>query len=120
MKKRIFVIEDDESTAELIRFYFEEEGYEVQTCLTGRNFKQLVYDFKPHLITLDILLPDADGLDILKDLLKDESTCNIPVILISVKESERKKGLSLGAVSFISKPLDQNSLKQIVKNILKL
>lgn len=118
MKKRILVIEDDIAISDLLKFYFEDEGYEVHTCFTAVDFYQ-IKSFKPDLITLDILLPDANGLDILRDLQNSDITCKIPVLLISVKESDKEKGLELGAVGFIGKPLDENTLKNTVNNILK-
>lgn len=119
MKKRILVLEDDEGTTDLLRFYFEDDGYEVHTCMTAEDFKHTIEGFMPDLITLDILLPDACGLDILKELHNSEKTKRIPVLLISVKESERENGLKLGAIGFFGKPLNEDTLKNTVNEILK-
>lgn len=119
MKKRILVLEDDIGTADLLKFYFEEEGFSVQNCFTAKKFYTQIEKFNPDLITIDILLPDANGIDILRDLQSSDKTSGIPVLLISVKESEREKGLQLGALGFFGKPIKENALKDAVNDILK-
>ena len=119
MKKRILVLEDDIAIADLLKFYFEDDDYEVQTCSTANEFENLIDHFNPDLITLDILLPDAHGLDILKNLQNSDKTSKIPVLLISVKESDKEKGLKLGAVGFFGKPLNETALKNTVNDIFK-
>ena len=117
MKKRILVLEDDIPTADLLKFYFEDDGYEVQTCSTAKEFNNRIDQFKPDLITLDILLPDGHGLDILEELQNSYKTSKIPVLLISIKDSDREKGLTLGAVGFLGKPLNETILKDTIKEI---
>ena len=119
MKKRILVLEDDAAIADLLKFYFEDDGYEVQACSIVKEFKDRIEKFSPDLITLDIVFPDAHGLDILKDLQNSDKTNKIPVLLISGKESEKEKGLKLGAMGFFGKPLNITALKNTIKDILK-
>ncbi len=119
MKKRILVLEDDIGTADLLKFYFEEEGLSVQLCFTAKEFYTQIEEFNPDIITIDILLPDACGLDILKELQSSDKTSGIPVLLISINESDREKGLQLGALGFFSKPIKENALKDTVNDILK-
>jgi len=80
MSKKIMILEDDEATAELIKFYLQEEGLQVAISTKGKDFMAKVAEYQPDLITLDILLPDANGFSIFKKLQQDERTKNIPVI----------------------------------------
>ena len=118
MSKKIMILEDDEATAELIKFYLQEEGYEVAVSLRGVGFMDRVAKYQPDLITLDILLPDADGFAIFKKLQKDNCTKNIPVIFVTVKEGEKEKGIKMGASGYIIKPFNEEELKGTIKSIL--
>ena len=86
MMKKIMILEDDEATAELIKFYLQEEGFQVAVSARGNGFIAKAAEYQPDLITLDVLLPDADGFSIFKELQEEARTKNIPVIFITVKE----------------------------------
>ena len=118
MPKKIMILEDDEATAELIRFYLQEEGFEVAISLKGKGFMSKVAEFQPDLITLDVLLPDTDGFNIFRQLQEDERTKNIPVIFVTVKEGEKDQGLKMGASGYIVKPFKEEDLKGAIKSIL--
>ena len=118
MSKKIMILEDDEATAELIRFYLQEEGLQVAVSSKGEGFIAKVAEYQPDLITLDVLLPDADGFNIFKALQQDERTRDIPVIFITVKEGERDKGIKMGASGYIVKPFNEKELKGTIKSIL--
>ena len=74
-------------------------------------------EFQPDLITLDVLLPDADGFSIFNKLRQDERTRNIPVIFVTVKE-DKNKGIQMGASGYIVKPFNEGELKGTIKSIL--
>jgi len=119
MSKKIIILEDDEATAELIKFYLQEEGFQVAVSTRGRDFIAKVAEYKPDLITLDVLLPDADGFNIFKELQQNKQTKNIPVIFITVKENEKEKGIKMGASGYIIKPFAEKELKGTIKSILE-
>jgi DNA-binding response OmpR family regulator len=120
MAKKIMILEDDEATAELIKFYLQEEGFQVAVSARGDGFLARAIEYQPDLITLDVLLPDANGFNIFKELQKNESTRNIPVIFITVSEGDKEKGVTMGASGYIVKPFNEKELKGTIKSIIDL
>ncbi len=120
MTKKIMILEDDEATAELIKFYLQEEGFQVAVTARGNGFVAKVADYQPDLITLDVLLPDTDGFNIFKQLQENRRTRNIPVIFITVKEEEKERGITMGASGYIVKPFNEKELKGTIKSIIVL
>ena len=117
MPKKILILEDDEATAELMKFYMQEEGYQVAVASRGANFLVMAAEYQPDLITLDVLLPDADGFSIFNTLQRDERTKNIPIIFVTVKE-EKEEGIRMGARGYIVKPFHEGELKHTIKSIV--
>jgi DNA-binding response OmpR family regulator len=119
MAKRIMILEDDEATAELIRFYLEEEGLQTAVSTKGAGFADKVAEFQPDLITLDVLLPDTNGFSVFKTIQEDERISDIPVIFISVLEKEKEKGIKMGARGYVVKPFKEDELKKTIKSVLE-
>lgn len=114
--KKILIIEDDLSIAELQKDYLEVAGFEVLICTDGREgltvLEKAANEFC--LLILDIMLPGLDGLEILRQIKVDK---DIPVLLVSAKKEEidKIKGLSLGADDYITKPFSPGELVARVK-----
>lgn len=117
-RPRIFVVEDDRAIAELLRFYLEEAGHGVRLCGDRAELWQALEKGDVDLITLDLVLPDADGVELLEELRKHEKTRAVPIVVISVRESERSRVLAMGASAFIGKPLDEVTLKKEISALL--
>lgn len=117
--KRILVLEDNKPVAELIKFYFEEVGYQVKVLYQGSELLQSIKDFNPDLITIDIELPDADGMQIFRQLQNQPDTKSIPVVFVSIHEDQQELGLQLGAKGFVIKPFKEDELHQVVSEALK-
>ena len=117
MSKKIMILEDDEATAELMKFYLQEEEFQVTVSSRGTCFLTKAAELQPDLITLDVLLPDANGFSIFKELQQDERTKNIPVIFVTVKE-EKDNGIKMGAQGYIVKPFNEGELKGTIRSIL--
>lgn len=117
MPKKILILEDDEATAELMKFYMQEEGFQVTISSRGSNFLVKAAELQPDLITLDVMLPDADGFSVFKNLQQDDRTRNIPVIFVTVRE-DKEKGLTMGARGYIMKPFKEGELKHTIKSIV--
>jgi Response regulators consisting of a CheY-like receiver domain and a winged-helix DNA-binding domain len=116
--KRILIIEDDSSIAELQKDYLEIAGFEVRVCCDGFEGLQMLKDNECDLLILDIMLPGIDGLEILRSMKEDK---DIPVLLVSAKKEEidKIKGLSLGADDYITKPFSPGELVARVKTHLE-
>jgi DNA-binding response OmpR family regulator len=112
--KNILIVEDDKSIAELERDYLEAEGFIVDIVHTGDRGQKMALENNYALILLDIMLPNADGFSILREVRK---TKNTPVILISAKKEDFDKirGLGLGADDYMTKPFSPSEMVARVK-----
>lgn len=117
MSKRVLVVEDDEDIANLIRLHLSGDGREVLVAQRGDEALEMARRERPDLITLDVLLPDADGFGVLEKLKSDPVTRGIPVIVVSILQ-DRDDGLRLGAIDYITKPIDEERLVRSVRRVL--
>jgi DNA-binding response OmpR family regulator len=121
MKHTLLIIEDDLDTSEMLRVYFEAQGYRVVTALTGRDGLDKCRSDPPHLILLDVRLPDLDGFEVGQQLQDDVRTSRLPVIFVTERRGrdDRIAGLKLGAIDYITKPFDVQELRLRVRNALR-
>lgn len=103
MKQRILVVDDEINIQELIRVNLEQAGFEVEIADNGIAALGKFEANKPDLIILDLMLPGKDGYDVCKAIRK---TSNVPIIMLTAKETELERvlGLELGADDYITKP----------------
>ncbi len=118
MDKKILILEDDKYIVELMKYYLEEEGYEIKFSLKGDNFLRKVLEYQPDLITLDMHLGDSNGLNILDSLKKDQHTKHIPVVFVTAMEMSMEEAKNMGGAGHIAKPFDGNKLKIFVHYVL--
>lgn len=114
MNKKILIVEDDLSIAELQKDYLEVAGFEVNVYDNGIEGLKAFQENEVDLLILDIMLPGMDGLQILRNLKENK---DVPVLLVSAKKEEidKIKGLSLGADDYITKPFSPGELVARVK-----
>ena len=119
-KQRILVIDDEQDVTELLKYKFEEEGYECITLNNPLAFVSYIQDIKPNLMILDINMPDLNGLQLCGIVKHDPRLKHIPIILLTALNDTdiRIKGLESGADDFISKPFSFVELMLRVKNLL--
>ncbi len=120
-KKEILVVDDEEDILELVSFNLTREGYLVRRASSGEEALQSVKKELPHLIVLDLMLPGIDGLEVARRLKKDESTENIPIIMLTAKgeEVDIVAGLELGADDYVAKPFSPRVLAARIKTVLR-
>lgn len=117
----IYVVEDDSNISEIETYALKNVGYEVESFGTARGFYQALREKNPDLILLDIMMPDEDGLDIIKNIRNNLTTRDIPVIMVTAKSSEidKVKGLDAGADDYVTKPFGVMELISRVKALLR-
>jgi PAS domain S-box-containing protein len=111
-KQPILVVDDDENARELLRRMLEAEGFTVATASSGEEGLELARKVSPLLITLDVLMPGMDGWAVLQELKADPALEKIPVMMISIA-GDKELGYSLGAIEYLSKPVDRDRLRKI-------
>lgn len=117
---RILVVEDDQDISNMLQLYFNGQGYEVEVAPRGEVALEKTRTNLPHLIVLDIMLPDIDGYEVCRRLRTNMRTSHIPIIFLTQKDerSDKLQGLELGADDYITKPFDIEELKLRVQNAI--
>nr|MBQ8252557.1 response regulator transcription factor [Lachnospiraceae bacterium] len=117
----IYIVEDDKNIAEIESFALKNVGYDVVEFSCARDFYRALDKRVPDLFLLDIMLPDEDGLSIIRKIKGDPKTAYPPIILVTAKTSEidKVKGLDLGADDYMTKPFGVMELISRVKALLR-
>ena len=117
----IYIVEDDQNIREIEGFALKNSGYQVMEFGCARDFYGQIKDHLPDCVLLDIMLPDEDGLSVVRNLRKDPKTENIPIIMVTAKTTEldKVKGLDLGADDYMTKPFGVMELISRVKALLR-
>jgi CheY-like chemotaxis protein len=115
----ILIIDDDPKAQDILRRYLEAEGHSVAVAADGKTGLELAAKIHPSLITLDIMMPGMDGWAVLSQIKADENLRDIPVVMVSIV-GEKNMSQTLGAVDHLSKPVDRNKLRALVKRYSKL
>ena len=122
MKRRLLIIDDESSHSRFIKWILEDESYEFFTANSFKDAVKLLKKEKFHLILLDLIMPDADGFEILNYLKTDEKLLDIPVLIVSAKNDRESIEASLrkGAKDYIVKPYNSEVLHNKIAIILKM
>lgn len=118
--RRILVLDDDVDVTDLIVYKLKQVGYEMKSINDPLQFTGLVRDFKPHLIILDVMMPELSGWQLCRIARADPAMKAIPIILLTALGSvdDRVNGLEMGADDYISKPFNNKELALRVRNLL--
>ncbi len=108
-KPLVLVVEDDRQASELLRHHLTAAGYDVAQAFDGQQAVQLARSLRPTAITLDVVLPQKDGLRVLAELKSAPETREIPTIIVSMTD-DRQIGIALGAADYLIKPVDRERL----------
>ncbi len=117
-KQKILIVDDDANICELLRLYFEKDGFETFVASDGKEALAAVQSFSPDIILLDIMLPKLDGWQVCREIRK---THNTPIIMLTAKGEtfDEILGLELGADDYITKPFDTKKLLARVRAVLR-
>jgi len=115
--KRVLIIDDDKHISELLRLYFEKDGFEVTSGYSGDAAMPLVRAVAPDVIILDLMLPGMSGFDVMRELRRES---DVPVLMLTARSDTLDKvvGLELGADDYILKPFEPKELIARVKAVL--
>ncbi len=119
-KSHLLIVEDDFDISNMLKIYFTGQNYKVDVAPRGSEALEKTRKHMPHLIVLDIMLPDIDGYEVCRRLRTSTRTSHIPVIFLTQKDerSDKLQGLELGADDYITKPFDIEELNLRVKNAI--
>jgi PleD family two-component response regulator len=120
-KSRLLVVEDDIDIGNMLKIYFSGMDFDVDVAVRGSDALEKTKQVLPHLIVLDIMLPDIDGYEVCRNLRTNMRTSHIPVIFLTQKDerSDKLQGLELGADDYITKPFDIEELKLRVQGAIR-
>ena len=120
-KARLLVVEDDIDIGNMLKIYFSGMDFEVDVAVRGSEALEKTKQVLPHLIVLDIMLPDIDGYEVCRNLRTNMRTSHIPVIFLTQRDerSDKLQGLELGADDYITKPFDIEELKLRVQGAIR-
>ena len=113
----VLLVEDDAKTQELFQRYLIKNNFRLISTPKGKEALELAKKYHPDLIVLDLLLPDKDGFSVLKELKADKETEEIPVVICSIL-SEKEKAVSLGAIDYLEKPVNEKKFIERIRKIL--
>ena len=118
-RSRGLVVDDDEGIAELLATALRYEGFRVEVATTGRTALTAATSFRPHLIVLDVMLPDLDGFEVQRRLAADRP--RVPILFLTARETTEAKvhGLTMGADDYVTKPFSLEELIARVHAVLR-
>lgn len=115
---KVLVVDDEKPISDIIKFNLTKEGYDVVTAADGQEALDMYNDENPDLVLLDQMLPEVDGIEVLRQI---RSKSDVPVIMVTAKDSEIDKvlGLEMGADDYVTKPFSNRELVARVKANLR-
>lgn len=121
-KRRILLIEDDYGNRVLFSDFLEHCGYRVLPLADGNNCMQMMHEFMPHLVLLDIKLPQVDGLTLIRTIRNHPKFKHLPILVVSgyAFQSDRQRAIAAGANDYMVKPIMPTSLNSKILSLVKL
>jgi two-component system, OmpR family, response regulator len=118
-RPRVLVVDDEESITDLVGTALRYEGFRVEIARSGRDALSAATSFRPHLIVLDVMLPDVDGFEVQRRLVADR--LRVPILFLTARdETEAKvRGLTMGADDYVTKPFSLEELVARVHAVLR-
>ena len=119
--ERVLVVDDEPDIIALVTYHLAKAGYRVSTAASGSEGLRAAREERPALLVLDLMLPGMSGFDVIEELRSNESTRNLPVLMLTARrdEPDRIRGLSLGADDYLTKPFSPQELVLRVGAILR-
>jgi len=120
-KPQLLLVEDDAALAELVRWHFERQDYEVRQTGDGEEALLLARERTPDIVLLDWMIENLSGIEVCRQLRKAETTANVPIIMLTARgeEDDRIRGLEIGADDYVTKPFSPRELVARVHAVLR-
>jgi len=117
-KHKLLIVDDDQALLRALQLYFDRHGYRVIQAKKGSEGLRMLYQSHPDLVCLDVMMPGIDGWEVLRRI---REMTDVPVIMLTARgaETERVKGLKLGADDYVSKPFSMRELEARVEAVLR-
>jgi two-component system, OmpR family, response regulator len=121
MERRILVVDDEKSITDLVTMALHLQGVTVEVAHTGAAGLRAVQSFRPHLVVLDVMLPDLDGFSVLEQMGQDRRSADIPVLFLTARGGldDRLRGLALGGDDYMTKPFSVEEMMLRINAILR-
>jgi CheY-like chemotaxis protein len=114
---KLLVIDDDQAIIDLMKWYAGKEKWSIATAMNGKDGLRLAKEWRPHMITLDVLMPGMDGWSVLTALKNDPELADIPVMMLSMT-NDKSLGYALGASEFLTKPIQRERLVPVLSKYM--
>jgi DNA-binding response OmpR family regulator len=116
---RALVVDDTAAVRDLITVNLELEGFEVACARDGQAALEMVRDVAPDVVTLDVVMPKVEGLDLVRRLRADPATSGIPIVVVSGRSSARdlQRGREAGVEAYLTKPFEPSELVEVVRRL---
>ncbi|MCU0728610.1 MAG: phosphate regulon transcriptional regulator PhoB [Sphingopyxis sp.] len=117
----MLLVEDDAALAELVRWHFTREGYDIRHTVNGEDAMMLVRERAPDIILLDWMVEGMSGIELCRRLRRDSDNANVPIIMLTARgeEEDRVRGLTTGADDYVTKPFSPRELIARVTAVLR-
>jgi DNA-binding response OmpR family regulator len=115
-RQTVLVVDDEPHLLRLVQFRLEREGYEVVTATDGQSALDTVYDHRPDLCLLDVVMPRRNGWEVLQELRADQRSADLKVIMLTARatDADIETGMRLGADDYLTKPFTSADLRSRV------
>jgi len=120
MGHHVLLIEDEPNIIEAMRFILSRDGWQVSCHSDGATALQVVTDLRPDVVVLDVMLPNRNGFDILRDLRAEDATASLPVLMLTAKgqAKDRDRAEGLGASAFMTKPFANSEVIDRLRSLV--
>jgi len=118
---KILIVEDENCLLKLECILLSSKGYDVKGVTGGEEALEIIRDYDPDLVLLDVIMPGMDGFEVCRRIKSDQKTRHIPVVMLTAKKKPQdiQKGLDVGAVSYITKPFKSSTVIETIQKCLQ-
>jgi DNA-binding response OmpR family regulator len=120
MARKLLLVDDERDLVFYTKLFLEEKGYEVTEAYDGQQALEILEDFRPDLVLLDVTMPRLTGWDVLKQMQEDPETADIPVLMLTARseDADKARGWELGVTWYQTKPFELDEIAMVIERIL--